>query len=165
MEFQCSVDGWLYLPVVEKGSLIAYTLLTRDQPKWLIEPSMQFIGQGKLMILREPGRAAPFATGMHLVRHRCHHYHWLPQIFLSKWLPWIILKIKTSLGWWLLTDFLDRSVSTEGWSLKFRNFVFGNNYLKSSPNSKSKVSFARSEDFKTDLTFDIWPSRSWENWG
>ena len=20
-------------------------------------------------------------------------------------------------------------------------------------------------DFKTDLTFDIWPSRSWENWG
>ena len=30
---------------------------------------------------------------------------------------------------------------TKGWSLKFRNFVFGNNYLKSSPNSKSKVSF------------------------
>ena len=62
------------------------------------------------MILREPGRAAPFATGMHHVRHRCHHYHWLSQILLSKWLPWIILKIKTSLGWWLLTDFLVGSV-------------------------------------------------------
>ena len=31
--------------------------------------------------------------------------------------------------------------SCKGWSLKFRNFVFGNNYLKSSPNSKSKVRF------------------------
>ena len=24
---------------------------------------------------------------------------------------------------------------------------------------------AHSEDFKTDLTFDIWPSRIWKNWG
>ena len=30
---------------------------------------------------------------------------------------------------------------------------------------RSVLKFARSEDFKTDLTFDIWPSRSWKNWG
>ena len=30
---------------------------------------------------------------------------------------------------------------------------------------RSVLKSAGSEDFKTDLTFDIWPSRSWENWG
>ena len=67
---------------------------------------------------------------------------------------------------------------------KLYSLYFGHNFLKSSPNSKSKVSLensyslyfghnflksspnlvvlktAGSENFKTDLTFDIWPSRS-----
>ena len=42
------------------------------------------------------------------------------------------------------------------------SLLYFGNYLKSSPNSKRMVILksARSEDFKTDLTFDIWPSRS-----
>ena len=42
---------------------------------------------------------------------------------------------------------------TKGWSLKFRNFVFGNNYLNSSPNSKSKVSF----EICSFWGFQTWP--------
>ena len=30
---------------------------------------------------------------------------------------------------------------------------------------RSVLKSASSEDFKTDLTFDIWTSRSWKNWG
>ena len=30
---------------------------------------------------------------------------------------------------------------------------------------RSVLKSARSEDFKTDLTFDFWPSWSWKNWG
>ena len=33
------------------------------------------------------------------------------------------------------------------------------------PKVRSVLKSARSEEFKTVLTFDIWPSRSWDNWG
>ena len=54
----------------------------------------------------------------------------------------------------------------ENSKLFFSNEPFPN-YLKSSPNSKSKVTFkiACSQLFETVLIFDFWPSRNWDNWG
>ena len=55
----------------------------------------------------------------------------------------------------------------KGVTQNFLILFFGSNYLKSSRNSKSKVSFEICfyEDFITDLTLDIWLSKTWDNWG
>ena len=50
----------------------------------------------------------------------------------------------------------------QGVHKKVASLYLGNNYLKSSPNSKTRTVFKSpgSEDFKIVLDSEIWPSRS-----